>query len=544
MSPAESGSILLERVLLKVSPDIFCHPIWIHFLESGFSPSANLIKDLLDSAHYYKEKKDIISSCQILLICACLLKRINKLPEALETIQEAWNLAKINGSRQILLWSSWGGASISIHQGDRFRATHYLDTMQEVVNQDNDWIFTDVLELLKRSLAKEEEEIGTLKVLVDWLNRWGESPCKHLSGFQGENEVGRGLPGAPLLDNFEHLALRWWKALFQRIGESIPLRRLSKLSPVPQTTACLHEAQDQIPRFAKPPYLSEQESSGIEAFALQPVRTFESDLHRIEQPQKNNPSAKPSLAVYCLGKFRVYQDDKLITNWPSGKGKAILKYLTTNGNHPVPKDVLMDIFWRDAEPESARNNLNVAIYGLRQALRADRSDFSHIIFQDDCYQLNPAMNLWIDIVEFLRCYENGQNLMRTGGLIKAISEFEKAINLYQGDLFEEDLYEDWPIPQRENLKDSYLLVLDRMSRYYFEIKNFAVAANLCQKILAKDACREDAHRRLMKCYSHQGQRNLALRQYHLCVEALKFTLEVPPSQETTELYRQIRNDLG
>lgn len=543
MTQAESGSILLKRVLLEVSPDIFCHPIWIHFLESGVSPSANLIKDLLDSAHYYKEKKDIISSCQTLLICACLLKRINKLPEALETIQEAWNLAKINGFKRILLWSSWGGASISIDQGDKLRATDYLDTMQDVVNQDNDWILMDVLELLKRSLMKEEE-IGALRVLVDWLNRWGESPCKSLSGFQAADEVDRGFPGAALKDNFAHLSFRWWQALLQRIRESMPLRGLSKLSPFPQTTICIHEAQDQIPKFANPPYLPEQESSLIEAIALQPVRTFESDLHRIEQPQKNNPSAKPSLAVYCLGKFRVYQDDKLITNWPSGKGKAILKYLITNGNHPVQKDVLMDIFWRDAEPESARNNLNVAIYGLRQALRADRSDFPHITFQDDCYQLNPTMNLWIDIVEFLRCYENGQNLMRTGGLIKAISEFEKAINLYHGDLFEEDLYEDWPIPQRENLKDSYLLVLDRMSRYYFEIKNFAVAANLCQKILAKDACREDAHRRLMKCYSHQGQRNLALRQYHLCVEALKFTLDVPPSQETTDLYRQIRNDLG
>jgi DNA-binding SARP family transcriptional activator len=64
----------------------------------------------------------------------------------------------------------------------------------------------------------------------------------------------------------------------------------------------------------------------------------------------------------------------------------------------------------------------------------------------------------------------------------------------------------------------------------------------CQKILAEDSCREDAHRRLMCCYSRQGQRHLALRQYHTCVEALERELEVPPMPATQELYQQIQEE--
>ena len=273
----------------------------------------------------------------------------------------------------------------------------------------------------------------------------------------------------------------------------------------------------------------EQESPGVSAEALAPPP--------VREKEERSP---PSLAVYCLGSFRVYQDDKLIIDWPSGKGRTIFKYMVANRGRPTPKDVLMDLFWRDADPEAARNNLNVAIYGLRQAFRAVRPDFSHVLFQDDHYLLNPAMTVWADVEEFVQRYEAGQSLERRGKLTEAMREYEIAEGLYQGDFLKEDLYEDWPMLRRESLKDRYLVILDQLSRYYLEKKRYTTCIHLCQRILAKDDCREDAHRRLMHCYSRQGQRNLALRQYHLCVEKLKEELEVPPTQETTALYEQIR----
>ncbi len=251
--------------------------------------------------------------------------------------------------------------------------------------------------------------------------------------------------------------------------------------------------------------------------------------------------APPTLAVYCLGVFRVYQGDELINDWPSGKGKCIFKYMIATRDRPIPKEVLMDLFWRDADPDAARNNLNVAIYGLRQAFRAARPDFSHILFEDDCYFLNPDMEVWVDAEEFVRRYEAGQTLERNGKLAKAMREYEIAEELYQGDFLEEDLYADWPIPRREGLKDHHLTVLDRLSTYCLEQKRYASCIHLCRKILAKDPCREDAHRRLMRCYRQQGQRNLALRQYHICLEKLREELDVPPTDETVMLYRRIRN---
>jgi DNA-binding SARP family transcriptional activator len=200
----------------------------------------------------------------------------------------------------------------------------------------------------------------------------------------------------------------------------------------------------------------------------------------------------------------------------------------------------MDLFWRDAGPEAARNNLNAANYGLRQALRAGRPDFAHILYQDDHYLLNPAMAVWVDVEEFVARYETGRDLERKDKLAEALREYEVAEGLYQGDFLEEDLYQDWPIPRREGLKDSYLTILDRLSRHYLEEQRYGACIHLCRRILAEDDCREDAHRRLMRCYSQQGQRNLALRQYNLCVETLARVLDVSPMPGTVALHHQIR----
>jgi DNA-binding SARP family transcriptional activator len=260
----------------------------------------------------------------------------------------------------------------------------------------------------------------------------------------------------------------------------------------------------------------------------------------VEQSPTAEPGA-PRLVIYCLGRFRVYQDDVLIADWPSGRGKAILKYMIAEQGRPIPKEVLMDLFWPDASPEAARNNLNVALYGLREAFRATRPAFPHLLFEDDHYRLNPAMSIWVDADEFLRHYKAGQAYEQEGRLAQAMQAYETAEDLYRGDFMAEDRYEDWPIPQREGLKDNYFLLLERLSRYHLEQRAYPMCIRLCQKILAKDDCREDAHRRLMQCYYQQGQRHLALRQYDLCVEALEQVLDVPPMPETVTLYRQIRN---
>ncbi len=256
---------------------------------------------------------------------------------------------------------------------------------------------------------------------------------------------------------------------------------------------------------------------------------------------KQEKSSAPSLLVYCLGAFRVYQDHQPVSSWPSSKGKSIFKYLVMHRGRPVHKEVLMELFWPCAEPDAARNSLNVAIYGLRQALRDARPNFHHVLFENDCYLFNPELKIWVDAEEFVDRVQAAQDFEKCGALDRAIQEYEAAQALYQGEFLEEDRYDDWLLADRQALKDAYVDLLDRLSRHYLYRGHYVACANACNKMLAVDACCENAHRRLMRCYSRQGQRYLALRQYYSCVEILREELDVPPMEETVALYHRIRN---
>jgi DNA-binding SARP family transcriptional activator len=280
------------------------------------------------------------------------------------------------------------------------------------------------------------------------------------------------------------------------------------------------------------PWASEQARSVVSP-NMSPVRPENSSTHE-------DPSS-PLLIVHCLGPFQVFSNNKLIERWPSSKGKSIFKYLVTNRGRPIAKEVLMDLFWPEADPDAARNNLNVAIYGLRQAFREDDTDFSHVLYQNEHYLLNSELQVWLDVEEFMAHFQSGHRLQREGLVTEAVREYHAAEALYQGEFLEEDRYEEWLMPLRRQITSNYLELLERLSQYYFNKEEYASCISICRSMLSNDPCLEDAHCRLICCHYRQGQQHLALRQYHQCVKALKEELEVAPGPKTEELYEKIRH---
>jgi DNA-binding SARP family transcriptional activator len=249
-----------------------------------------------------------------------------------------------------------------------------------------------------------------------------------------------------------------------------------------------------------------------------------------------------TLHIFGLGRFRVRLNHQLVEFGANRKAKSILKYLVLHHTAPVPKEVLMECFWPDADPEDARNNLNVAVYNLRQALRKVESSTSYILFQDDAYLLNPSIKVWIDFEKFMQHCEAAKRFQADGDLMDAVLEYQYAEQLYNGQLFEEDRYEDWPTAHRRFLQDTYMRVLEFLTRQAFESSQYSQCISLSNKMLLVDPCREDAHRCIMQSYSRQGQQYLALRQYKVAVESLKKELDVQPSVELEQLYHKIRTN--
>jgi DNA-binding SARP family transcriptional activator len=93
--------------------------------------------------------------------------------------------------------------------------------------------------------------------------------------------------------------------------------------------------------------------------------------------------------------------------------------------------------------------------------------------------------------------------------------------------------------RRHHLRDLYSEIADLLAGFHIREKNYLSAVSLCRKVLTYDACSEEAHLRLMQCYLSQGHVQLAIRQFHTCVQALKNELDVPPSPEIRNMYDRI-----
>lgn len=242
-----------------------------------------------------------------------------------------------------------------------------------------------------------------------------------------------------------------------------------------------------------------------------------------------------ALTVYCLGPLQVYRGDRLLEPWPSRRAKSVFKYLVTH-QRPVPKELLMDQFWPEAQANSARNNLNVAIHGLRRFLRAGDDGPSPVLFREDCYRMNPELVLWVDIDEF----ERHLAAVRGGGAAKRADALEAAEAVYRGPLFEDEPYEDWSARLRRRLQGAYLEILEHLRDHHFAARDYVACAAVARKILAVEPAHEKTHQALMLCYARQGQHYLAQRQYHECVDELRSNLDVPPSEWVRRLYSRIR----
>ncbi len=252
-------------------------------------------------------------------------------------------------------------------------------------------------------------------------------------------------------------------------------------------------------------------------------------------------NGKIDLRLHCLGPFQVYRNEQPLA-LRAGKASAILKFLAVRPHQPVPREVLIEALWPQADPTVANNRLKVAVHHLRQAFVSPACS-PHcegcVVFRDGCYLFSPHIQVWTDILAFEQAWQSGVQLERSGRLMDAIPFYLQAESLYRGELLEEDLYEEWTLLRREELKDSYLTVLDKLSRYWLQIGNLDDAIEGWKKILQRDPWREDVYRRIMACSAHRGQRGLALRWYELCAHALQSQLNITPEPETTALQQRI-----
>ncbi len=246
--------------------------------------------------------------------------------------------------------------------------------------------------------------------------------------------------------------------------------------------------------------------------------------------------------ILFLGNFQVMIRDRIVDEWPGKKGKSIFAYLSYHSDKRVCRDVLMDVFWPKSMRESARNSLNVAIHGLRKRFQQFDPKKEYIVFSNESYSINPEIEIWTDVSEFANLWMRAQSIERSQGLEAAAVFYDQVASMYDGDFMSDELYEDWSTLERENLKEIFLVALEKISECRLRAGSLEETISICKAILERDGCREEIYRRLMCCYQKAGRRDKALCAYRQCVRSLKIELDVEPSAATVEFYNKLRTD--
>jgi ATP/maltotriose-dependent transcriptional regulator MalT/DNA-binding SARP family transcriptional activator len=227
-----------------------------------------------------------------------------------------------------------------------------------------------------------------------------------------------------------------------------------------------------------------------------------------------------AVAIESLGGFRVRRDGRPVRQeeWRSRKARDLLKILLARRGHPTPRELVMEALWPQEDPRKLRNRLSVALSTLRAVLDPDRRfGPDHFVRADRDYLALDLNNVVVD-VEILM-HEAAAGLKRLGGESRgdAAERLEHAESLYAGDFLEEDPYEDWAIPLREEARSAYLDCAHRLASDAVAAGDHAAATGYLLRVLERDPYDEHAHLELVRALNAARRHGDARRAYRAYV---------------------------
>ena len=250
------------------------------------------------------------------------------------------------------------------------------------------------------------------------------------------------------------------------------------------------------------------------------------------------------IAVHTLGSFHVLRNGRplVATDWQSRKARDLLKILLARRGHATPRELLMEALWPEQDPKRLANRLSVALTTLRSVLDPERNFRpDHFLVADRSAVRLDLSHLPVDLESFLLEANTGLELERQGRLEEAVDLLAAAEERYTGDFLEEDIYEDWASPLREEARSTYMAVARALATTAAANADHDRAVRYSLRILERDGYAEDAHLRLVSALVAAGRHGDARRHYvtyasrmgEIGVEPAPF----PPSADPSDLRR-------
>ena len=243
------------------------------------------------------------------------------------------------------------------------------------------------------------------------------------------------------------------------------------------------------------------------------------------------------LELRLLEAPQAWLDGAPLTGFVSRKAEALLYYLAWTGR-AHSRESLAAFFWSESIDSAARTNLRKILTNLRQLLP------SHLAIERQNVAFRADSPHSIDAARFVA----GVSAHSTASSLtpQQVESLQAALSLYRDDFLagfyvkEAPEFESWLLAERGRLRELAVQGLQQLAQHFAGAEAWSPAIAVLRQLLALEPWREDAHRRLMACLARSGERGAALAHFEICRQVLADELDVPPSEETLALARQIK----
>lgn len=216
-------------------------------------------------------------------------------------------------------------------------------------------------------------------------------------------------------------------------------------------------------------------------YLLKPIDTSDLseqiDYLTASYPNEND-SPLPPLTVNCFGDFVCYNSDSDKTNairWKTIKAEELFALLIHYRGIAVPKDVLIDKLWPDADPEKSANLFRVTCTYIRNTL-AEHGHKDILIRDLNKYRLDVS-KIKCDYFEFEDTVNDLNDV--------SVSSLRDAISLYKGEFFQSMPY-DWAIQKKALLETKFKEAVRISSELYAEQGDYSRACDALSTVLLYD----------------------------------------------------------
>lgn len=247
-----------------------------------------------------------------------------------------------------------------------------------------------------------------------------------------------------------------------------------------------------------------------------------------------------TLNINMLGEFSFVSSLCRVDDQSSRSKKVwtLLQYLIANRFRDVSQNDLIDTLWPEGEEiGDPANTLKTIVHRARTAMEplgvADPKDI--LLYRGGTYSWNNDIPVLIDAEEFSRCCDAAE---RTSGDEK-LKLLMGAIELYHGDFLPKSSLEQWAMPLTSLYRTKYIQAVHSAVEMLREDGNYEKLIAVCRKAAVIDPYDESIHFALIQALVATGDQQEAMNHYNYVTEMFFTHFGVTPSEELTQLYKEI-----